>query len=526
MIENRIAAVAKLDLPSTWGQMQTDKNDLENRCEQYALWTVPYICPEDNTQTQEKVRSNVAMGARVVNHLSNRIVDVMFPNDRPFFSMPPTPKFKRELRRELGDEEDDGQATAKALGRLSKVTNDVIEDSMREFDLTSYRPIAIEAVKHAIISGGCMVRRYNDNKRSVYGIKDYSVTRDARGDMTAVMLKDTKKYQSLSKSMQELLEGYTPDKYSSTGEVTIYSYFERCSEDVWVGVQSIEKYILPDTLDTYSNVTLPVFDINWNLARGETYPRGLVEDHVTLFHNIDVTTEAIIDLIGLAADIKFLVNPGSGLNVEELNRAARGTYHSGQSGDVTTIEFQHRAELSVLIDQVAAWERQLAQIFLLSSGSVRDAERVTAAEIRTFTRELESAFGGLYSKLALVWQRREAEWLLQQVDIADYDKELSQDFDVVITTGVESLSREGQLDSFRLAINDLQLLDQIPEDTRARMDINGIAEFLFDQRGLDFTRFLLTDEQFQAVQQQQQQQQTDLINAQAAATVASRPGSE
>ncbi len=522
-IEQRLEELAELDLPSTWGQMQTEKNDLENRCEQYALWTIPYISPEDNTKQHETIRSNVAMGARVVNHLANRVVDVMFPGDRPFFSMPPTPEFKRALSAELGADSGDGQATAKALGQLSKLTNSVITDAMREFDLTSYRPIAIEAVKHAIITGGCIIRRFADNKRTVYGIKDYAVTRDTRGVLTSVCLRDIKKFSTLVPSMQNFINDYSPEKYTSDGKVTVYTYYERISEGVWAGVQSVEKHIMVDTLDTYTDVTLPVFDINWNLARDETYPRGLVEDHTVLFHNLDVTTEAVIDLIGIAADIKFLVNPGSGINIEELNRSARGTYHAGQEGDINPVEFRHRAELSVLIEQIGSWERQLAQIFLLGSGSVRDAERVTAAEIRSFTRELESAFGGLYSKLALTWQRREAEWLLQQIDIADYSEELSKDFDVVITTGTESLSREGQLDSFRLAINDLQLLDQVPEDVRGRMDISGIAEFLFDQRGLDFTRFLLTQEQLQAKQQAEQKQQQDLMAHQAAATAASRP---
>lgn len=513
------------DLQIVWEEMQAMKQDIVTRCEQYAMWTIPSVCPIENEGGQEQSKGNVAIGAKLVNNLSNRIVDTMFPSDRPFFSLPLTPAAKRQI---VEDHEGDETAAAKQALMIRKVTEDIVQDAMREFDLTQYRPIAVETVKHSIVTGGCMVRRHLDGLRSVYGIKDYCAARDMRGVLVKVILRDVKLFKSLAFEDQRVLEERFPGKYKGDSEVVIYTYFERVSKTSWKGVQGLDKVVLNQSYDTYNSVNLPVLDITWNLSRGEDYPRGLVEDHANLFHNVDVTTEAILDLIGIAADVKYFVDPASGIDIDELNNSLRGSYHSGRADDVTALEFKHRLDLQVMAEQVQAWERLLSQSFLMSSGSVRDAERVTAEEIRAFARELESAFGGLYSKLALSWQKREADYLMaEQVNLEDYEG-LPEFFDVVVTTGLESLSREGQLEALRLAIADLQMLDAVPEDIRATLDKRAFTEFVFVNRGINFAQFVLSQDQIDANRERELQEQQRLMQTQGAVdtatNVASRQG--
>jgi hypothetical protein len=45
-------------------------------------------------------------------------------------------------------------------------------------------------------------------------------------------------------------------------------------------------------------------------------------------------------------------------------------------------------------------ERRLSQAFLLTANTIRDAERVTAEEIRAVAQELEDSFGGTYTVLS------------------------------------------------------------------------------------------------------------------------------
>ena len=150
------------------------------------------------------------------------------------------------------------------------------------------------------------------------------------------------------------------------------------------------------------------------------------------------------------------------MDLAALNAAPRGTYWPGNADDISVPEMRARGDLATINELISKWEGELSQAFLLSS--VRDAERVTAAEIRMIANELESAFGGLYSQLAQSWQQREAEYAISKVD---FEAEIGKDsstFEVLVTTGLESLSREGQIDNLRLAIGDLQMMEAVPED--------------------------------------------------------------
>lgn len=503
-------------LSNTWETMNANKNDIEARNEEYARWTVPSICPEDASGDQNPRQGNVAIGARLVNSLANRVVDVMFPSDRPFFSLPMTPKSERELVKEHGG---DKEAAGKEMLVIRQMTEGVVNDAMRIMDLTSYRPVAVEAVKHAIITGGCILRRHDDNLRSVYGIKNYACMRDTRGVLTAAILRDSKTFSSLTKEHQDMLETIAPGKYKQDAPITLYTYFERTSENTWITCQGLDDQVLDGSKDTHDNENLPIIDITWSLQSGDNYPRGLVEENQVLFGNIDVTSLAIIDMFGIAADTKFLVNPASMLDVDELNSAPRGSYHAGIPGDVEAVGFKHRAEMEVLINQVQSWERQLAQVFLLMSAVTRDAERVTAEEIRGQARELESAFGGLYSKLALVWQKKEAMYVVNQLRLED---DALADVDVVVTTGLESLSREGQLDALRLAIADLQMMDTVPEDLRAAIDVRSFAEFVFTNRGVNFGQFVKSKDVIAAEQKAAQEREQQMMQQQSQMDAASK----
>lgn len=501
------------NLKALWDELYVDKASVETRCETFAMWTLPYICPQEEQDGQPEIRGNVAIGARLVNHLANRIVSAMFPTDRPFFALPPTPEAKAKLAEEAADEVE----AAKELLVLNKATASVAADAMRDFDLTKYRPLAVEGAKHLLVTGGAVIRRHADGERTLYGIKHYAITRDMRGNMTSCLLRDSKKFGSLSVSQQDSLKSKRPTHYQKDTPVELYTFFVKVGKHSWAGQQGLDTTLVDGSYDTYTDTNLPVLDLTWTLAHGETYPRGLVEEHAVLFHNVNVTTDAIIDMIGMAADIKKLVDPSSVLDIEELNASARGTYHLGREGDITETPFNKRQELVTITDQVSMWERQLSQAFLLGSGSVRDAERVTAEEVRAFARELESAFGGLYSKLALSWQKREADYLLSQMELGGALK----NFDVLVVTGLESMSREGQMDALRLAVADLQMLDSVPEDVRGTIDKRAFAEFVFTNRGILLATFLLSQEQIAANQQAEMQQQQQLMQMQGQADAAS-----
>lgn len=501
-----------------WERMQGDKSDLVTRCEKYSRWTIRGICPEDSTEDQARVPSYVLVGPRLINNLSNKIVEIMFPYTRPFFSVRLSSGMRQKIREEVGDEE------LAAISSEARKEARFLEDfAMEKLNLVAYRPIAVAAAQHIIVTGNALVRRLPNGKRVVYGIKDFGVIRSMDGDELEVVVRDYLVEEELTDVQRELVSKTKTETYnapaSTTGArpksmglelLTRWTY----KEGRVIQTQELEGIELPNRMG-FAKRDKPFIVLTWALNRGDNYARGLVEEHENVFHNLDVTTEAIIDIFNLMADIKFLVRPGSVTagSLKELNSRRRGAYIPGQEGDITAIELQKARDLQVLTAAGERMERELGFVFLLGSGTVRDAERVTALEVQIGALELEQAFGGLYSRLALTWQQQEAEYLIGQLKIPNIGKQ--QMFDVRVTTGLETLSREGELARFREALADLQMFNTVPEDMRMDINPRKVSEFLFGQRGVRFEEFLYTQEEKDAISQANQQA---LVQEQALAT--------
>lgn len=511
-------------ISTQWTAMQKDKGDLEDRCETYAKWTLDAICPEEGAERTEYVSSYVLIGPRLVNTLSNKIVESMFPHSRAFFAVGLGAEVEAKLLQEAGEE-----ALADAMEDIRKESRSIEKRGMAMLDVVAYRPVAVQAAQHIIITGNACIRRMPDDARVVYGIKDFAVRRKINGDPAEAILRDNVRVSELPAEVRGEVRAKAAVKNQNTTvddmECTLYTKFiEKTTGGtvVWEEYQEVDGVPVNGgrKIKQYSEIDMPLIFPIWSLSRGEHYARGLVEEHAKVFHNLDRTTESLFDIFEIVADIKFLVRPDSIIDIVSLNEGRRGSYHQGNKDDVSVPELDKRSDLQIMLQTSERMERELAAAFLLTAAGIRDAERVTAYEVREIALELETAYGGLYSKLAMAWQRREAEWVVSKLNVSKIGKD--KIFKVTITTGMESLSKEGELQNFREALSDLQLFEGVPEDMRSGINPLKVAKFLFGQRNVKFEEFMYTadeQKQMQEAQQAQVQQQQQHEVAQKAATV-------
>lgn len=511
------------DLETLWTAMNSEKGDLTTRAEQYAKWTIPAVCPEDDTETTAMVGSYVVIGARLLNVLSNKVVSAMFPLDRPFFMANMATELQNRIRKTAGDE---ALAQMKSTARQEAQWVETL--AMDKFDLVQYRPAAVEMAQQLIVTGNVCKVRLDDGTAVVYGIKDFCVRRSLNGKPYDVLTRDRVLLDELPLAVQTQIREKqaslpkTDDATSKRLEDKLWLYTRFVtSGKIVTRTQECEGVAITDARKRFALRDNPAIVLAWSLARNRNYGRGICEEHANLFHNLDKSGEALFDIFQISADIKFVVNPASLLDVVQLNNSKRGTYHSGSPDDVGALTNDTAKELQILMAAVQGMEQELSRIMLAGAGSVRDAERVTAFEVQLNALELESAFGGLYSRLALEWQKREADYLIGTLNIPSLGKK--DLFDIKISAGVESLSKESVLQQVRAAFMDLQLLDAVPEDMRAAFDPSKVAQFMFGQRGIDYKEFLKSSDQIAAEQQQAQQQQQDLVAQEAAAKAATQP---
>lgn len=491
-----------------WSQLDNSPERLNmlDRCELYAGWTLPYVLTQKNTASDERQGPLDSIGARAVNHLSNKLIKTLFSWGTPFFRLGLTNAVTSAITAQNPQNAPD--ILSKAQVALSAMERQGIKNLVK----MAYRTAAILSGKNLIICGNSLLYHPpkelgKNSKTQVYNLRDYCVCRDPDGTMVELLMRDKKEFNSFSIEIQNALSGggHHGGPYGDTA-YTVYTQVKLQPDGKYHVYQSAENVDL-DTHAIYPKKYLPWIPLTWNLARCENYGRGLVEDYAGAFHALAVLSQSQVELAAEMADIKYLVNPASTIDVVTLNEGRSGTYLTGKAEDITVVQANKQGDAQFIANMVDRLERQISQGFLLTSGTTRDAERVTAFEIEQNVNELEESLGGIYSREAEEWQVPLVYLILDGMEV---DIGTGKAIEPEVTTGVDTLSRNGELTQFQQAMGDLNLTSELPEPFQQRLSPKRTIEFVFNNRGLDYTKVMATDEEVQAVQQQEMQQQAAL----------------
>lgn len=509
----------KSTLAARFEQLNAQRGDILTRCEDYAYWTLPGVFPKLNTKQTEQRQMANSIGARCVNHLANKLITTMFPAGQPFFRLKVRDDDINKIATIARTGDDDAK---KALADLDQALADKERAAMETLNYNTYRTQATIVAKRLIITGNAlMYHPPAGTKVQSYSLRDYVVVRDLSGEIIEIITRDCKSFETLSQEVRDTLRSVDKHKYKKDAcMITIYTCIKLDETDGRFAVtQAADTIALGnDEPIKYTKEELPWMPLTWNLLRGEDYGRGLVEDYAGSFHALEVLSEALIAIVGTAADIKWLVKPTSVLDVGVLNGSASGSYHSGEEGDVTAVQLNKSTDIQLVEQAVARLEQQLGQAFLLNSSATRQAERVTAEEIRFVAQELETSHGGIYSHLAMEWQLRTAIIILKDVNVKVTD---SSTILPQIITGLDSLSRAGDLDNWRMFVSDLSLLNSVPEEVRAAIDPVRLAAYLGVRRGIEYAGFTKSTQQMLQEQKTKMQQEQQQMQAQGAADASS-----
>lgn len=470
------------------------RESLLERCEQYAGWTIPTIFPEDHVVDDEEMQTDYqSVGAQAVTNLSNKIMMALFQPSRPFFRM----QLDADQRAEL---EGSGLTPAKIDEALAEAER----QSMKNLYATNARVVLNDVMQHLIVTGNTMLYAPRNGEDYVnYSLRDYIVKRDLRAKVVKAIIRETKTVNGLG---DELMGLAAMHGYGEEDEVTIYTGIQRVGKNRYMVWQELEDIAYcHKKIGVYTKASLPWIPLTWNLARGKDYGTGQVELYAGAFSKLSSFANTIKDYGLIMTDIKTLVNPQGMTDVREITEAPSGAYVHGREEDL----FVHQPQVANVADfltvQFETVARQLAAAFLMNTAVTRDAERVTAEEIRMQAQELESSLGGIYSRLAAELQLPIAKRLLKDLN------EIFKDIEPVIVTGLESLSRNSELDNFRAFMQDLIGLADVPEEVSTRLDFEKVISLLGAGHGVDYKKFLKDEKIVQQELKQRMQQ-----NAQAA----------
>lgn len=468
-----------------WTALHSLRSGLLQRCERYAALTVVKVMLPDGVDlmSMEQSTDYQSIGARCVNHLTNKFMSTMFSPSRPFFRAGAGKKTKADLAKVDMTETD----LVQGLGKIER-------EAVALLDRRGQRPKLYQILRNLIITGNGLLCEEGEELRAM-GLKYYVVKRNSVGKVITLVIKEDVLFDELEQRAQAELSGL----YSDDSKVSHYRWIK------WVDgkyemTQWVNTHKLSNTFDgRWSEEDLPYHALAWDLTDEADYGTGLVEEYIGALEATSCLAEGVVDGAVAGTEMRWMVNPTGMTSAEDFNKSRNGDALPGRKEDVDSVTVGNAQSITVADSVLSRYEQQLSQAFLLFTGTVRQAERVTAEEIRLQASELESAYGGVYSMLGRQLQGPVARWLIRGIDPAL----LKSDLEYTVITGLDALSRGSDLESLRLALGDLAQIAQLPEELQGRLDYEKVTDYVGNGRNIDLRALMKSPEAYQQWQEQQ-----------------------
>lgn len=497
-----------VDAVSRWSELDLCRESLRRRWESYAIYTLPHVCPDQNYNqlTDELTHDYQSVGSQAVNSLANKIMLALFAPSRPFFRADPGKKTREQLAKMGIDHNALKDFMAKAELECVKV-----------LDSKNVRPVLFEIIKSLIVTGNSLMI-LGDNLNYVR-VTNYVVKRDYYGRPCEIMTRACMKFEQLTQDVRDFIKANSKDqtRFKDDDEVSLYRWYkldetgERFKLSQWV--DDIELTDHKYTGD-WPRDEVPARPLTWIITEGADYGTGLVEDYASDLAALSTLSTAYVQGSVLASEFRWLMNPSGQMLPEDVEKSRNGAVIPGVKGDLDLVSAGSTMgqTLQTCLAGMDQYTRRISQGFLMFSGVTRDAERVTAEEIRMQANELENSLGGAYSRLAIDMQLPIANWLMEQQDmsIEGVDVQLS------IVTGLNALSRNGDSDNLRGALAAVGALYQQNPAVVATLKLDAIVRDFFAGFGLVASDYVKTQAE---MAQEAQQAQSQQLQAQAASNV-------
>ncbi len=389
---------------------------------------------------------------------------------------------------------------------------------------SSDRVVIHQALKHLIVGGNALIFMGKDGLKN-FPLNRYVVNRDGNGNVTEIVTKELIDRQIYGKELPEIKPNRPNDegKSSSDGDdVEVYTYVQLDAKSGrWVWHQECHDMIIPNSRSTSPKSASPWLVLRFNTVDGEDYGRGRVEEFVGDLRSLEGLSQALVEGASAAAKVIFLVSPSSTTKPSTIAQAGNGAIVQGRPEDVAVIQVGKTADFGTAANMSQQIERRLSDAFLLMS--VRQAERVTAEEVRLTQMELEQQLGGIFSLLTVEflvpYLNRTLLVLTRSGQIPKIPKDLVRPS---IVAGVNALGRGQDRESLTAFVTTIaQTLG--PDALMQYINADEAIKRLAAAQGIDVLNLVKTQEQIQQEMAQQQQMQAQQALVEQAGQLAGAP---
>ena len=475
------------DLGSAQGMydnFKTERSPFLDRARASSELTIPSLLVDEGHSSSSILPTPFqSIGAEGVNNLSSKLLLSLIPPNAPFF------------RLVIDDAELENLLAA--LARIERMI-------AQEIEVRALRVPISEALKHLIVAGNVLVYLPEKEQMRVFKLDRYVVKRDSMGNVLKIIIKETMSPLSLPEKAKHLVAEIEEDEVPKTS-IDLFTCVKWTGRN-WKIYQEVEGKVVPGSEGSFPKNKNPFIALRFTHIDGEDYGRGFVEEYIGDLKSLETLTKAIVEGSAAAAKILFLVRPNGTTRIKTLADSPNGAIVSGDSQDVSTLQLQKSADFRVAQDTIRVLSERLARVFLMNSSVRRQAERVTAEEIRVAYQELEIALGGVYSILSQEFQLPLVQLIMNKMK---KEKKLppfpDDSIKPMVVTGVEALGRGQDLNELASFLQHLAPLG--PDLVMQELNVSEYITRLAASLGIESNGLIKSEEEKQQEAQVRQQQQ-------------------
>lgn len=459
-----------------------------------ARLTIPSLIPPEGHNSNLRLPSPYqSLGAFGVNNLASKLMIALYPQGTSFFRyiIPEQISAQSEVPAEQREE-------------IAKALSAVENRALQEFEAGPIRPQKSEVMMHLVVAGNVLTYFPDEETYRVFRLDQYVVRRDAAGRPLDAVVHEMVSPRGLDDDVKAACGVKADDKEN----VHVYTQVRwdptECS---WH--QEINGKRVPGSEGSSPPDLSPWTALRWKAIPESSYGRGHCEEYLGDLISLEGLSQAIVEFSAVAAKIVLLIDPNSNTDIADINKARSGDAVVGNLKDVGILTLEKYADFQVAEKVAAKLEERLSRAFLLRSGLVRDAERVTAEEIRATAQELEDTQGGVYTVLA---REEQAPFTRRFLHVLTKGQKIPRippgAATPTVVTGFQALGRNHSLNKLRGFIQDLANMLG-PEAAMAVLRPSDVATRLATGWGVEGIQALVKSaEELQAEQEAAQQRET------------------
>jgi hypothetical protein len=465
------------------------------RARKAAAVTIPFLVPpEGHNDSTSYLTPHQSLAARGINNLAGKLLMTLFPPSTTFFRLMASEKI---IQQAVQQGIPDAQSIIDAsLGKIEQAI-------LKEIEIRGFRVSCFEALRQLIAAGNVLIFIPEDGGVRVFPLDQFVIARDPEGNLLEIVVKERVALKTLPDEVRDQISGKLEEDAK-----TVDLFTRIVLEDgKYLTSQEAKGVMLPDSDGEYPKAKLPWLALRWTRISREEYGRGLCEEYFGDILQCEGLAKWLKDFAAGAAKKVALVRPNGMTDAVEYAEAENLSVIPGEAEDVTWTGIDKYPDFQVLKGCYDDVQQRLSYVFLLNSAIQRDAERVTAEEIRYMAEELENALGGVYSVLAeefqlpvvnVVWNRLQQKSELPSLPQGSVSP--------TIVTGLDALGRSSEASR----------LDEFITEAAQQLGPQVISQYVIVDEylrrkatalGIDESNLIRTDAQVQQMQQAAQQQQ-------------------